>query len=63
MSLQSILEILQKGLIEAAKAGDIKLMQEFIEAGVNPLVPDERNCCAIHYAIESDTSDLTALLI
>lgn len=65
MTTHSTLNPLQQALFKAAKVGHIVLMREFVEAGADPLAPDEDNRCAIQYAqyaLEGETSCRTALL-
>lgn len=52
---------LQQALVKAAKVGNIGLMREFVEIGADPFALDERNRCAIQYAIVSDQLDVATL--
>ena len=54
---------LQFALFKAAKIANIKLMQEFIEAGADPFLLDTENCNAITYAMKSNTLDQNSLLM
>ena len=54
---------MQFALFQAAKVGNIELMEEFIGAGANPFVLDSENCSALMYAMRSDPEKTSALLV
>jgi ankyrin repeat protein len=56
-------DLRQKALFQAAKAGNIELMKEFVEAGADPFEPDERGNNAIFYANLEDSANTAALLL
>ena len=56
-------DLLQKALFQAAKIGNIELMNEFIRTGANPFLRDASNRSALMYAMRSDTLNRATLLM
>ena len=54
---------LQQALFKAAKAGNIALMRELIDAGANPYAHDELQRSALSYLMEQNFDALKDLLI
>jgi ankyrin repeat protein len=63
MTIQSNQNPLQQALFKAAKAGNIVLMRELIDAGANPYVHDELQRSALSYLMEQNFDALKDLLI
>jgi ankyrin repeat protein len=63
MKIQSNQSPLQQALLKAAKAGNIALMRELIDAGANPYANDELQRSALSYLMEQNFDALKDLLI
>jgi ankyrin repeat protein len=63
MTTHSTEGLLQKALFQAAKAGNINLMREFIAVGADPFEPDTEGYNAIFYAMKSDPVKTGSLLV
>jgi len=63
MTIHSTGSLLQKALFQAAKAGNIDLMREFIAVGADPFELDAKGHNAIFYAMESDPIKTGSLII
>jgi ankyrin repeat protein len=63
MAVNFTQNLLQKALFQAAKAGNIELMREFITAGANPFELDEKGNNALFYANLEDSVNTAALLL
>jgi ankyrin repeat protein len=56
-------DLLQKALFQAAKAGNVSLMREFIAVGADPFEPDREGHNSIFYADLEAPKETAALLL
>ena len=56
-------EILEKKLLNAAKEGQVKVVEKLLESGVNPMAMDMFGKTALHCGAESGNLDVVRLLL